>query len=93
METRDTDRLKETQSKTAEVKTHLKTNIEKLLDRDQKLSDIDQRADQLEYGSRQFQYGATRLKRKMWWTNIKAWIILIIIILGGLLVLISELCI
>ncbi|KAI6652663.1 vesicle-associated membrane protein 2-like [Oopsacas minuta] len=88
-DTRETDRIRDTQAKTTEVKSHLKTNIEKLLDRDQKLSDIDQRADQLEYGSRQFVYGATRLKRKMWWQNIKMWIILIIIIAVILIIIIA----
>ena len=38
-----------------------------------------------------FQRTATRLKRKLWWQNIKLWIILIIIILVVLAVIISKL--
>lgn len=38
-----------------------------------------------------FQRTATRLKRKLWWQNVKLWIILIAIILVILAVIISEL--
>ena len=37
-----------------------------------------------------FQRTATRLKRKLWWQNIKLWIILIVIILVVLAVIISK---
>ena len=37
-----------------------------------------------------FQRTATRLKRKLWWQNVKLWIILIIIILVIVAVIISE---
>jgi len=37
-----------------------------------------------------FQRTATRLKRKLWWQNIKLWIILIVIILVILAVIISK---
>ena len=37
-----------------------------------------------------FQRTATRLKRKLWWQNVKLWIILIVIILVILAVIISE---
>ena len=37
-----------------------------------------------------FQRTATRLRRKLWWQNVKLWIILIVIILIILAVIISE---
>ena len=37
-----------------------------------------------------FQRTATRLKRKLWWQNVKLWIILIVIILVILAVIISK---
>ncbi len=37
-----------------------------------------------------FQRTATRLKRKLWWQNVKLWIILIVIILVILIVIISK---
>jgi hypothetical protein len=37
-----------------------------------------------------FQSQATRLKRKLWWQNVKLWIILIVIILIILAIIVSE---
>ena len=37
-----------------------------------------------------FQRTATRLRRKLWWQNVKLWIILIVIILAILAVIISK---
>ena len=37
-----------------------------------------------------FQSQATRLKRKLWWQNVKLWLILITIILIILIIIVSE---
>ena len=37
-----------------------------------------------------FQSQATRLKRKLWWQNVKLWLILITIILIILVIIVSE---
>lgn len=47
-------------------------------------------AEYLNQNADMFQRTATRLKRKLWWQNVKLWIILIIIILVILAVIISE---
>lgn len=49
----------------------MRTNVEKVLERDQKLSELDDRADALQQGASQFEVHATKLKRKYWWQNIK----------------------
>jgi hypothetical protein len=49
----------------------MKENIDKVLERDEKLHELDDRAEQLQYGAAQFETNATRLKRKMWWQNVK----------------------
>lgn len=46
--------------------------------------------DYLNQNADMFQRTATRLKRKLWWQNIKLWIILIVIILVIVIVIISE---
>ena len=46
--------------------------------------------DYLNQNADMFQRTATRLKRKLWWQNVKLWIILIVIILVILIVIISE---
>lgn len=51
----------------------MRTNVEKVLERDQKLSELDDRADALQQGASQFEQQAGKLKRKYWWKNIKVY--------------------
>ncbi|KAF7994220.1 hypothetical protein HCN44_002184, partial [Aphidius gifuensis] len=60
------------------------------LERDQKLSELDNRADALQQGAAQFEQQAGKLKRKMWWKNLKMMIIMGIIGLIILIILISS---
>ena len=83
-------RLKQTQAQVDEVVGIMRTNVEKVLERDQKLSELDDRADALQQGASQFEVHATKLKRKYWWQNMK-----MMLILGGvgvvvLIVIIGE---
>lgn len=64
-------RLQQTQAQVDEVVNIMKTNVERVLERDQKLSELDDRADALQQGASQFEVHATKLKRKYWWQNIK----------------------
>eukprot|EP00731_Ephydatia_muelleri_P014427 Em0008g147a len=66
----------------------MRNNLGKIADRGDKLEDIEGRAAQLSHGAKDFSSSAVRLKRKLWWQNIKLWIILIIIILVILAVII-----
>lgn len=54
----------------------MKTNVEKVLERDQKLSELDDRADALQQGASQFEQQAGKLKRKFWLQNLKMMIII-----------------
>lgn len=49
----------------------MKTNVEKVLERDQKLTELDDRADALQQGATQFEQQAGKLKRKFWLQNLK----------------------
>jgi len=71
-------RLKQTQAQVDEVVGIMRTNVEKVLERDQKLSELDDRADALQQGASQFEVHATKLKRKYWWQNMK-----MMLMLGG----------
>ncbi|KAG8035641.1 hypothetical protein G9C98_001069 [Cotesia typhae] len=62
----------------------MKTNVEKVLERDQKLSELDDRADALQQGASQFEQQAGKLKRKFWLQNLKMMIIMGVI---GLIIL------
>lgn len=60
----------------AKVVDIMKTNVEKVLERDQKLSELDDRADALQQGASQFEQQAGKLKRKFWLQNLKMMIIM-----------------
>jgi len=72
-------RLQQTQAQVDEVVGIMKTNVEKVLERDQKLSELDDRATVLQEGASQFEVHAGKLKRKYWWKNLK-----MMLILGGI---------
>lgn len=59
------------QNKILQVVDIMKTNVEKVLERDQKLSELDDRADALQQGASQFEQQAGKLKRKFWLQNLK----------------------
>lgn len=65
------NRLRQTQAQVDEVVGIMRTNVEKVLERDQKLSELDDRAEALQQGASQFEVSATKLKRKYWWQNMK----------------------
>ena len=73
-------RLEATQKQVDQVVDIMKSNVEKVLERDEKLSDLDSRADALQMESKQFETSARTLKRKMWWQNLKMWIILGVVV-------------
>lgn len=80
-------KLQQTQAQVDEVVGIMRTNVEKVLERDQKLSELDDRADALQQGASQFEQQAGRLKRKYWWKDMKMMIILAVIVLVILFIL------
>lgn len=81
-------RLQNAQAQVDEVVGIMRVNVEKVLERDQKLSELDNRADALQQGASQFEQQAGRLKRKMWWKNVKMMIIMGVIGATVLIILI-----
>ncbi|KAH7639431.1 Tetraspanin-33 [Dermatophagoides farinae] len=81
-------RLQQTQAQVDEVVGIMRTNVEKVLERDQKLSELDDRADALQQGASQFEQQAGKLKRKYWWQNLKMMLILGMIVLVILIIII-----
>lgn len=72
-------RIQQTQAQVNEVVDIMRTNVEKVLERDQKLSELDDRAEALQQGASQFEQQAGKLKRKFWWKNCKMIIIMVVI--------------
>lgn len=81
-------KLQQTQAQVDGVVDIMRVNVDKVLERDQKLSELDDRADALQVGASQFEANAGKLKRKMWWKNIKMWIILISVILVIIIIIV-----
>uniref|UniRef100_A0A834R6Z0 Vesicle-associated membrane protein 2 n=1 Tax=Sarcoptes scabiei TaxID=52283 RepID=A0A834R6Z0_SARSC len=79
-QTTSSKRLQQTQAQVDEVVGIMRTNVEKVLERDQKLSELDDRADALQQGASQFEQQAGKLKRKYWWKNLKVFSSLIYIL-------------
>ncbi|XP_050544406.1 synaptobrevin-1-like isoform X2 [Daktulosphaira vitifoliae] len=73
-------KLQESQAQVDEVVGIMRVNVEKVLERDQKLTELDNRADVLQQGASQFEQHATKLKRKMWWKNLKMMILLGVVV-------------
>ncbi|XP_014239400.1 synaptobrevin-1-like [Cimex lectularius] len=80
------NKIRQAQARVDEVVGVMQVNIAKVLERDHKLSELDDRADALNVGAFQFEQQAMKLKRKMWWKNLKFTLILGAIV--GVLVLI-----
>ncbi|XP_075675858.1 vesicle-associated membrane protein synaptobrevin isoform X1 [Dermatophagoides pteronyssinus] len=83
-------RFQQTQAQVDEVVGIMRTNVEKVLERDQKLSELDDRADALQQGASQFEQQAGKLKRKYWWQNLKMMLILGLIGLVILIIIIAS---
>ncbi|KAK9307110.1 hypothetical protein QLX08_002438 [Tetragonisca angustula] len=83
-------RLQATQAQVDEVVDIMKTNVEKVLERDQKLSELDDRADALQQGASQFEQQAGKLKRKFWLQNLKMMIIMGVIALIVLAIIVAK---
>ena len=64
-----------------------------MVERGDRLDDLEQRTDLLNQNAGYFQKTATNLKRKLWWQNVKLWIILIVIIVVIVLVIIIAIAI
>lgn len=80
--------VKEVIYKVEEVKNVMHENIEKAVQNCVKLETIDRAAEDLMKEAGAFQINAKKLKNKLWWKNIKLWLIIscIIIIIIGIII-------
>ncbi|XP_047988377.1 vesicle-associated membrane protein 1-like isoform X1 [Leguminivora glycinivorella] len=65
-------RLQQTQAQVDEVVDIMKTNMDKVLERDHLISDLSERAEALEDGASAFKSQAASLKNKFWLENLKS---------------------
>ncbi|KAL7643002.1 UNVERIFIED_CONTAM: hypothetical protein RMT77_006291 [Armadillidium vulgare] len=77
------ENIKAMQNQVNEVVGIMRSNVDKIMIRDERLSELDQRADQLNASASEFQTTSRKVKRKYWWKNIK-----MMLIIGGVVALI-----
>merc|ERR1739848_559741 len=80
MATQNPAQLSAAQRQVEEVTDIMRTNVEKVMERDGKLGDLSQRAEDLEVGTAQFKTAANRIQRKHFWENMKMKIIIGVVI-------------
>ena len=67
----------------------MRSNVNKVLERDVKLGELDARAENLEAASNSFATSAKRVRKKMWWENLKMKLIIGGVLLAILIVIIT----
>ncbi|KAI0210665.1 hypothetical protein LSAT2_004554 [Lamellibrachia satsuma] len=82
------DHLTVLQSQVNEVKDVMTQNIEKVLERGENLEELMVKTTDLEEHSASFQKTARKVKRRMWWQNLKMKIILALVIFTILFIII-----
>merc|ERR1712045_169154 len=80
MATQNPAQLAAARKQVEEVQDIMRTNVEKVMERDGKLGDLSQRAEDLEVGTAQFKTAANRIQRKHFWENMKIKIIIGVVI-------------
>ncbi|KAI9145974.1 synaptobrevin [Paraphysoderma sedebokerense] len=77
------------QAQVNEVVGIMQNNIEKVMERGEKLDSLANKTEDLQQSSMQFKKGATKVRKQMWWKDMKlrlmiaAVVILLIIIIVG----------
>lgn len=74
------NRLAQTQQQVNEVVDIMKTNVERIMEREDRLTELDRRADNLTMSAAEFQTTSRKLKKKYWWKNTKMTLILACVI-------------
>ncbi len=87
----NTNNFTQLQGQVNDVKDVMTENIDKILKRGDKLEDLVDKTNDLESSAIQFNVTAKKVKRKMWWKNLKMMFILGMVILIILAVIITVL--
>ncbi|XP_042225620.1 vesicle-associated membrane protein 2-like isoform X2 [Homarus americanus] len=81
-------RLSATQQQVNEVVDIMKTNVERIIEREEGLTELDVRANNLTASASEFQTTSRKLKRKYWWKNLKMMLILGCVIILVIIIII-----
>ncbi|CAN4104558.1 unnamed protein product [Withania somnifera] len=85
-------KLSKVKAQVSEVKGVMMENIEKVLDRGEKIELLIDKTDNLRSQAQDFRQQGTKIRRKMWYENMKIKLLVFAIILILLLIIISSVC-
>ena len=74
-------RMEQTQAQVNEVVEIMKANVSKVMERDTKLDELDAQAHELSTSAQVFEVQSRKVRRKMWWRNLKFTITLGLVVL------------
>lgn len=85
-------KLRDTQREVDQVVGIMRTNIDKIIIRDERISSLEDKSDALRDGAIRFEANAKRVKTQMVWKNRKTCLVLtaIVIIIIGIIVLVTK---
>jgi len=75
------DKIRAINVQLEEVKSQLMDNLDKVIERGENIERLVTKTEGLQSESAAFKTKANQVKKKMWWQNIKLWIVIIIILL------------
>ncbi|CAO2839857.1 unnamed protein product [Amaranthus hypochondriacus] len=85
-------KIAKVKAQVSEVKGVMMENIEKVLDRGEKIELLVDKTEDLRSQAQDFRTQGTKIRRKMWWENMKIKMIVALIILALILILIMSIC-
>ncbi|KAL3897499.1 MAG: hypothetical protein SGCHY_003375 [Lobulomycetales sp.] len=74
------NKVNEVQREVDEVIGVMQNNIDKVVTRGEKLDALQDKTDDLQQGAMQFKKGATKVRKQMWWKDMKLKMIIVLII-------------
>merc|ERR1739848_530354 len=84
----DQSNIEATRQQVDEVQNIMRSNVDKIMEREGKLSHLEDRADALKSGTEQFQRAAVKIKRKHFWENMKMKIIIGVVLAVTVIIII-----
>lgn len=82
------NKAKQVQKEVDDVVGIMHENINKVMDRGEKLDSLQTKTEDLQQGALQFKRGASRVRKQMWWKNMKLNLIIAAVVIIILLLII-----
>ena len=88
----DDEKLREANEKLRDVRAVMVDNISRVIDRGEKLENVLDKSDALQATAHTFKRASNRLRRRMWWGNVKMWCAVVGVAALALIVIFFAAC-